>query len=57
MARLTGGSAREIYQKLPAGMYEPFRRFYRALWENGAVEAPLKEMVRLRSAQLNDCTH
>lgn len=57
MARISGGSAREIYAHMPEPLVEGFFTFYRALWDEGNIEAPLKELMRYRSAQLNACEH
>jgi hypothetical protein len=38
-----------------AGLLEAWNRWYRPLIADGAVSARLKEVVRLRVAQLNDC--
>ena len=38
-----------------AELYDRFNRFYGALWSDGVVDEPTKEVGRLRNARITDC--
>lgn len=38
-----------------AELYQRFDRFYGALWSDGVVDEPTKEVGRLRNARITDC--
>jgi len=42
---------------MPQPIYDAYSAFIKALWRHGRLEAPLREMLRMRSAQLADCRH
>jgi hypothetical protein len=38
-----------------AELYDRFNDFYGALWSEGTVDQPTKEVGRLRNARITDC--
>lgn len=42
---------------MPQPIFDGYSAFLKALWRYGRLEAPLREMIRMRSAQLADCRH
>ena len=36
-------------------LFATFNRFYGALWSEGTLDQPTKEVGRLRNARINDC--
>jgi hypothetical protein len=57
MARISGKNVGEVYGHLPAPILERYREFYRSIWEAGSVDPRIKELIRFRSAQINECEH
>ena len=56
MTRLSGDIG-EIYGKLPGPIIEAWQEFSTAIWTDGRIDAPLRELMRMRSAQLTPCAH
>ena len=54
MTRLHG-DVNEIYSKLPQPTIQAGRAFSASIWEDGRIDAPLREMIRMRSAQMSKC--
>ena len=54
MTRLSGDIG-EIYGKLPAPIIEAWHSFTTAMWRDGRIDAPLRELMRMRSAQITRC--
>ena len=57
MTRLKGRNTQEIRGQMPAPILEAWNRYYQALWQEGAIDSSIREMIRLHSAELNDCRH
>ena len=57
MARLTGKSTQEIRSLMPAPILQAWNAFYQTLWQEGRIDHSLREMVRIKSADINDCRH
>jgi len=57
MARIPGDSLIEIRQKMPKGMFDAQRAMARAMWEEGTLDTTLRELLRLKTAELAGCVH
>ena len=57
MARLKGKNTQEIRGQMPAPILDAWNRYYQALWHEGAIDNSSREMIRLLSAEINDCRH
>ena len=57
MARLTGNGTQEIRSLMPAPILQAWNAFYQTLWQEGRIDHSLREMVRIKSADINDCRH
>jgi hypothetical protein len=42
---------------MPAPILQRFTEFYGSIWESGSVDPRIKELIRYRSAQINECEH
>ncbi len=40
---------------MPVTMFNAYRELDRAMWEDGTLDVPLREMLRLKSAELAKC--
>ena len=56
-ARISGESLAEIRRKLPLTIHDSYIEMYRALWRDGRLDTRLRELLRLKSADLAGCTH
>ncbi|MBI2867875.1 MAG: hypothetical protein HYX97_06035 [Chloroflexi bacterium] len=57
MSRLGAKTSQELRRMLAPGLNKAYSEFRRALEEDGEIEVPLREMMRLKCAQLNNCVH
>lgn len=57
MTRLSGKSSMEIRAKMPKRMFDAYRELSRSIWDDGTLEVTLREMLRLKSAELAKCVH
>lgn len=57
IARLSGKNLGEIMRKLPAPMAAAMGAMQRAMWTSGTLGVELKEMLRLKTAELAGCEH
>jgi hypothetical protein len=57
MTRLSGNNVQEVRSKMPQSIYDASRELGRALWSDGVVDRSLKELIRLKSADLAKCVH
>jgi hypothetical protein len=57
MARISGADAGDVYRHMPAPILQRFSEFYESIWEEGSVDPRIKELIRYRSAQINECEH
>ncbi len=57
IARLSGKNLSEIMRKLPAPMAVAMSEMQRAMWTSGTLGVELKEMLRLKTAELAGCEH
>lgn len=57
ISRLTGKQLGEIMRKLPAPMAAAASELQRAMWNSGTLGIELKEMLRLKTAELAGCEH
>lgn len=55
MARLSGEDLEAIRRKMPKSMFNAYKAMTRAMWEDGTLDVPLREMLRLKSAELAKC--
>lgn len=55
MSRVSGENYEEIRRKMPEPMFKAYREMTRAAWQDGTLDAPLREMLRLKSAELAKC--
>ena len=55
MARISGKTLGEIRRKMPESMFNAYREMDRAMWADGTLDVPLREMLRLKSAELAKC--
>lgn len=55
--RISGKDLVEIRTKMPMGIYNAYREMYRAVRQDSTIEKPLRELLRLKSAQLARCVH
>jgi hypothetical protein len=55
MARLSGNGPEEIRRKMPESMFNAYKALTRAMWEDGTLDVPLRELLRLKSAELAKC--
>ncbi len=57
MTRISGNSTAEIRQKMPKEIFEASMDMYKALYRYGKLDTRLRELVRLKSANLVGCNH
>lgn len=57
VSRLTGKNLSEIQRKLPAPVAAATSELQRAIWNSGTLGIELKEMLRLKTAELAGCEH
>ena len=57
MTRLSGKNVQEIRSKMPESIFGAYRELGRALWSDGRLDRPLKELIRLKAADLAKCVH
>jgi hypothetical protein len=57
MPRISGDSLLEIRRKMPKGMFEAQLALARAMWEEGTLDTTLRELLRLKTAELAGCVH
>jgi hypothetical protein len=57
VARISGNNVGEVYSHLPAPILQRYREFFRSIWEAGSVDPRILELIRYRSAQINECEH
>jgi hypothetical protein len=51
------GSLQEIRALMPTSIYEAYRELRRAMENDGTLDERLKELIRLKSAELAGCVH
>jgi hypothetical protein len=44
-----------LRRKMPASMFNAYREMLRAMWQDSTLDLSLREMLRLKSAQLARC--
>lgn len=54
MARLTPEDMAETWKRMPTAR-KAWNMMGKALFEEGALDAPLQDMVRIRSARIQGC--
>ena len=54
MPRISAGDMKEINAQIP-GLLGAYRAMGEALFKEGHLDAPLQEMLRLKSAELAKC--
>ncbi|MSQ25045.1 MAG: hypothetical protein EXR49_02035 [Dehalococcoidia bacterium] len=57
LARISGASLMEIRRKMPEPMFNAYRDLTHAMWHEGTLDDPLRELLRLKSAELAHCVH
>jgi hypothetical protein len=57
MTRISGKNTAEIRQKMPREIFAASMEMYKALYRYGKLDTRLRELVRLKSADLVGCKH
>jgi alkylhydroperoxidase family enzyme len=57
MTRISGKDTAEIRQKMPKEIFAASMEMYKALYRYGKLDTRLRELVRLKSADLVGCKH
>ena len=55
--RLSGKDVQDIRKKMPASIFQAQWELYRAIRQDTSIDKPLRELLRLKSAQLAHCVH
>jgi hypothetical protein len=56
MPKLSGNGIAEFMESMP-GFWGAYKEMGRAMWAEGKIDPPLRELMRLKSAQLAGCAH
>jgi alkylhydroperoxidase family enzyme len=55
--RLKSANNADFRRQIPASMVTGYRELVRAMWADSTLDIPLREMLRLKSADLAHCRH
>ena len=53
--RLPASDVMALRRKMPGPMFDAYRQLARAIWDDSTLDVPLREMLRLKSAELARC--
>lgn len=56
MANLSDNAISEFIETMP-GFWAAYKRMGREMWAEGRIDSTMRELMRLKSAQLADCAH
>ena len=56
MPKISGSGMAEFMEKMP-GFWSSYKEMGYKMWTEGQLDAPLRELLRLKSAELAHCNH
>ena len=56
MSKISGSGMAEFMEKMP-GFWRSYKEMGYKMWTEGQLDAPLRELLRLKSAELAHCNH